>query len=281
VGFRFLAKGALRCIIGTKYTLKGGNMEFQNIVVDKKEGMATLKINRPPLNIIDSDTLVEINTALEQLARDDEVKVVLLRGSGNKAFSAGVEVKDHIGEKMPRMMKEFGRVFYLLRGLGKPSIAVVNGVALGGGCELVAGCDMAIASEKAQLGQPEIKLGGLAPAAAPLFPRIMGEKKAFELLVMGENVSAREAERIGLVNKVVPEEELDQTAEEFARKFLEKSTLSVKLVRDALYDCAETPSLEASLEKGVEHGIKSWQTEDGQEGLQSYLDKRKPEWKNR
>jgi enoyl-CoA hydratase/carnithine racemase len=276
-----LAKGALRCIIGTKYTLKGGNMEFQNIVVDKKEGMATLKINRPPLNIIDSDTLVEINTALEQLARDDEVKVVLLRGSGNKAFSAGVEVKDHIGEKMPRMMKEFGRVFYLLRGLGKPSIAVVNGVALGGGCELVAGCDMAIASEKAQLGQPEIKLGGLAPAAAPLFPRIMGEKKAFELLVMGENVSAREAERIGLVNKVVPEEELDQTSEEFARKFLEKSTLSVKLVRDALYDCAETPSLEASLEKGVEHGIKSWQTEDGQEGLQSYLDKRKPEWKNR
>jgi len=256
-------------------------MEFQNIVVDKKEGIATLTINRPPLNIIDSDTLVELNTALEQLAKDDEVKVVLLRGSGNKAFSAGVEVKDHVGEKMPKMMKEFGRVFHLLRDLGKPSIAVVNGVALGGGCELVAGCDMAVASEKAQLGQPEIKLGGLAPAAAPLFPRIMGEKKAFELLVMGENVSAREAERIGLINKVVPEEELDQTAEEFARKFLEKSTLSVRLVRDALYDCAETPSLEASLEKGVEHGIKSWQTEDGQEGLQSYLDKRKPEWKNR
>jgi len=256
-------------------------MEFQNIVVDKKEGMATLTINRPPLNIIDSDTLVEINTALEQLAKDDEVKVLLLRGSGSKAFSAGVEVKDHIGEKMPKMMKEFGRVFHLLRDLGKPSIAVVNGVALGGGCELVAGCDMAIASESAQLGQPEIKLGGLAPAAAPLFPRIMGEKKAFELLVMGENVSAREAERIGLVNKVVPEGELDRTAEEFAHKFLGKSALSVRLVRDALYDCAETPLLEASLEKGVEYGIKSWQTEDGQEGLQSYLDKRKPEWKNR
>jgi len=256
-------------------------MEFQNIVVDKKEGMATLTINRPPLNIIDSDTLMELNTALEQLAKDDEVKVLLLRGSGSKAFSAGVEVKDHIGEKMPKMMKEFGHVFHLLRSLGKPSIAVVNGVALGGGCELVAGCDMAIASEKAQLGQPEIKLGGLAPAAAPLFPRIMGEKKAFELLVMGENVSAREAERIGLVNKVVPEEELDQTAEEFARKLLGKSALSVRLVRNALYDCAETPSLEASLEKGVEHGIKSWQTEDGQEGLQSYLDKRKPKWKNR
>lgn len=256
-------------------------MEFQNISLDKKGGMATLTLNRPPLNVMDSNTLAELNSALEQLAKDDEVKVLLLRGSGNKAFSAGVEVKDHIGEKMPKMMKEFCRIFHLLRGLGKPSIAVVNGVALGGGCELVAGCDMAIASEKALLGQPEIKLGGLAPAAAPLFPRIMGEKKAFELLVMGENINAREAERIGLVNKVVPEEELDQTAEEWARKFLEKSTLSVRLVREALYDCAETPSLETSLEMGLEHGIKSWQTEDGQEGLQSYLDKRKPEWKNR
>jgi cyclohexa-1,5-dienecarbonyl-CoA hydratase len=264
-----------------KHIVKGGNMEFQNISLEKKEGIATLLLNRPPVNVMDHDTLVELNTALEQVAKDDEVKVLLLRGSGNKAFSAGVEVKDHIGDNMPKMMKEFGRIFHLLRDLGKPSIAVVNGVALGGGCELVAGCDMAIASEKAQLGQPEIKLGGLAPAAAPLFPRIMGEKRAFELLVMGENVSAQEAERIGLVNKVVPEEELDQTAEAFARRFVEKSALSVKLVRDALYDCAETPSLEASLEKGVEHGIKSWQTHDGQEGLQSYLDKRKPEWKNR
>jgi cyclohexa-1,5-dienecarbonyl-CoA hydratase len=256
-------------------------MEFRNIVLSKKEGIATLTINRPPLNVMDRDTLVELNTALEQLAKDDEVRVLLLRGSGNKAFSAGVEVKDHIGEKMPKMMNEFCRIFQLLRSLGKPSIAVVNGVALGGGCELVAGCDMAIASEKAALGQPEIKLGGLAPAAAPLFPRLMGEKKAFELLVLGETISAREAERIGLVNKVVPEEELDRAAEELARKFLEKSALSVRLVREALYDCADTPSLEASLKKGLEHGIKSWQTEDGQEGLQSFLDKRKPQWKNR
>jgi cyclohexa-1,5-dienecarbonyl-CoA hydratase len=281
VGFRILMERTPGQIIGKKHILKGGNMEFKNISLDKKDGIAALTLNRPPVNVIDYDMLVELNTALEQVAKDDEVKVLLLRGSGSKAFSAGVEIKDHIGDKMPKMMKEFGRVFHLLRGLGKPSIAVVNGVALGGGCELVAGCDMAIASEKAQLGQPEIKLGGLAPAAAPLFPRIMGEKRAFELLVMGENVSAQEAERIGLVNKVVSEEDLDRTAEAFARKFVEKSALSVRLVRDALYDCAEIPSLQASLEKGVEHGIKSWQTHDGQEGLQSYLDKRKPEWKNR
>lgn len=256
-------------------------MEFQNITLEKQEGIAKLTINRPPVNVINYDTLVEINTALEELGKDEETKVLLIRGSGNRAFCAGVEVKDHLGEMVPKMMREFGRVFTLLRNLGKPSIAVVNGVALGGGCELVAGCDMAIASEKAALGQPEIKLGGLAPAAAPLFPRIMGEKKAFELILLGENISAKEAERIGLVNKVVPEEELDKTAEEFARKFLEKSSLSLKLVRDAFYQCADTPELDGAMQKGVELGIKSWETEDGQEGLKSFLEKRNPVWKNK
>ncbi|MFB0559255.1 MAG: enoyl-CoA hydratase/isomerase family protein, partial [Dehalococcoidales bacterium] len=213
-------------------------MEFQNIILEKKGGIARLTINRPPVNVINYETLGEINTALEELGKDEETKVLLIRGSGSRAFCAGVEVKDHIGERMPKTIREFGRMFRLLRSLGKPSIAVVNGVALGGGCELVAGCDMAIASEKASLGQPEIKLGGLAPVAAPLFPRMMSEKKAFELILLGENISAEEAERIGLVNKVVPEEELDKTAEELAGKFLEKTSLGVKLCRDVLYQCA-------------------------------------------
>ena len=256
-------------------------MELQNITLEKKEGITKLTINRPPVNIMNYETLIEINTALEELGKDEETRVLLIRGSGGRAFCAGVEVKDHLGEMMPKMMREFDRMFRLLRSLGKPSIAVVNGVALGGGCELVAGCDMAIASEKAELGQPEIKLGGLAPAAAPLFPRIMGEKKAFEVLLLGENVSAKEAERIGLVNRVVPEEELDSTAEELARKFLEKSSLSLKLVRDAFYQCADTAELDGAMQKGVELGIKTWETEDGQEGLKSFLEKRTPVWKNK
>ena len=256
-------------------------MEFQNITLDKKGGIAKLNINRPPVNVINYETLMEINAALEKLGKDEETKVLLIRGSGNRAFCAGIEVKDHLGEMMPRMMKEFDRMFRLLRSLGKPSIAVVNGVALGGGCELVAGCDMAIASEKAELGQPEIKLGGLAPAAAALFPRIMGEKKAFELILLGENISAKEAERIGLVNKVVSEEELDATAEELARRFVDKSSLSLKLVRDALYQCANTAEFDKAVQKGTELGIKSWETEDGQEGLKSFLEKRKPVWRNR
>ena len=256
-------------------------MEFQNITLEKKDGITKLTINRPPVNVVNYDTLMEINAALEALGKDEETKVLLIRGSGNRAFCAGIEVKDHLGEMMPRMMKEFDRMFRLLRGLGKPSIAVVNGVALGGGCELVAGCDMAIAAEKAELGQPEIKLGGLAPAAAALFTRIMGEKKAFELILLGENISAKEAERIGLVNKVVAEEELDATAEELARRLIDKSSLSLKLVRDALHQCADTAEFDKAVQKGTELGIKTWETEDGQEGLKSFLEKRKPAWKNK
>ena len=256
-------------------------MEFQNITLEKKRGVAKLTINRPPVNVMNYETLVEISTALAELAKDEETKVLLIRGSGNKAFCAGVEVKDHIGERMPKTIREFGRVFLLLRSLGKPSIAVVNGVALGGGCELVAGCDMAIASEKAQFGQPEIKLGGLAPVAAALFPRIMGEKKAFELILLGENISAKEAERIGLINRVVTEEELDRVAEELAGKFLEKTSLGVKMCREAFYQCADTAELEEAMRKGVELGIKTWETEDSQEGLKSFLEKKAPVWKNK
>jgi enoyl-CoA hydratase/carnithine racemase len=260
---------------------RGRDMEFQNIILEKKDGIAKLTINRPPVNVVNYETLMEINTALEKLGKDEETKVLLIRGSGNRAFCAGIEVKDHIGEMMPRMMSEFERMFRLLRSLGKPSIAVVNGVALGGGCELVAGCDMAIASEKAELGQPEIKLGGLAPAAAAFFTRMMGEKKAFELLLLGENIDAKEAERIGLVNKVVSEEKLDTTAEEIARRFVEKSSLSLKLVRDALYQCADIAEFDKATQKGTELGIKTWETEDGQEGLKSFLEKRKPVWRNK
>jgi cyclohexa-1,5-dienecarbonyl-CoA hydratase len=256
-------------------------MGYNNIEIEKKDGITKLTINRPPVNVMNQETLGEICAALEELANDDETRVLLIRGAGERAFCAGVEVGDHVGDKMPAMMKEFGRVFKLLRALGKPSIAVVNGIALGGGCELVAGCDLAVACEKARLGQPEIILGGLAPVAAPLLPRIMGEKKAFEMLLLGENMNAVDAERFGLVNKVVPLEELDAAAEELAGKFLKMSGLSVKMVRDAFYRCAETAKLDEALDLAVELGIKSWETEDGQEGLKSYLEKREPVWKNK
>ena len=162
-------------------------MEFKNIILEKKDGIAKLMINRPPVNVINYEAILEIVNALEELKTDDATKILLIRGAGNKAFCAGVEVKDHIGEKMPLMMREFGSIFTLLKDLGKPVIAVVNGVALGGGCEIVAGCDMAIASDKAKFGQPEVNLG-LIPgyAGTQRLPRLIGMGDALFMLTTGE-----------------------------------------------------------------------------------------------
>ena len=256
-------------------------MEFKNIILEKQAGIAKLTINRPPVNVMNYETILEISAALEQIAKDEESKILIIRGGGTRAFCAGVEVKDHVGEMVPFMMTGFEIMIRLLRRLSIPSIAVVNGVALGGGCEVVAACDMAIASEKAELGQPEIKLGGLAPAAAALFPKIMGEKKAFELILIGDNISAKEAERIGLVNMVVPPEELDAAAEKVAGKLLEKSGLSLKLVKEAFYQCTNAADFSTAIRKATELGTRSWQTEDAQEGLKSFLEKRPPVWKNK
>ncbi len=255
-------------------------MAYQNITLETKDGIARLTINRPPANVMNYETLQEMNAALEAIGKDAAARVLLIRGTGNRAFSAGVEVKDHMGDRMPVTLCEFGKFFKLLRGLGKPSIAVVNGVALGGGCELAAGCDIIVASDKAQFGQPEIKLGGLAPVAAALLPAIVGVKKAFEIVLLGDNFSAADAERIGLVSKVVPDTDLDKTADALAAKFLQMTPLGLKLSREAFYRAAEAGTMDQALSIATEDGIKTWQTKDSQEGLKAFLEKRSPVWKN-
>src|SRR4030042_654390 len=124
-------------------------MNFKNILLEKKDGVAKLTINKPPLNILDIDTLEEMNQALTELRTDDEIKGVVITGAGEKAFSAGVAVGDHLGENLPKMVEVFHRLFILLVEVDKPTIAVVNGIALGGGCEIMAGCGMDLAPEKA------------------------------------------------------------------------------------------------------------------------------------
>ena len=252
-------------------------MAFKNILLEKKEGAAKIIINRPPLNILNIDTLEEMNQALAGLKTDDEVKVVVITAAGDKAFSAGVEVGDHLGEKLPKMVEVFNKLFTSLVEVDKPTIAVVNGLALGGGCEVVAGCDMAIASEKAQLGQPEIKLGVYPPPASVLFPRLMGRRKAFELILSGDSISAEEAERIGLVNKVVPAEELEKAAGEFIKRFTANSGLTLTQARRALYrnldlnfyEAMEATAIDATLVMAGENSV---------EGLTAFVEKRKPVW---
>jgi cyclohexa-1,5-dienecarbonyl-CoA hydratase len=253
-------------------------MSFENILVEKKEGVAKIIINRPPLNILDIATLEEMSQALADLKMDDEVKVVAITAAGDKAFSAGVAVGDHIGDKLPKMVEVFHKLFISLVEVDKPTIAIVNGVALGGGCEVVAGCDMAIASEKAQLGQPEVKLGVYPPPATVLFPRLLGRRKAFELILSGDSIDAKEAERIGLINKAVPEEELGEAADEFIKRFTANSGLTLTQARQALYrnfdlefhQALEVTGVDATLVMGGENSV---------EGLTAFLEKRKPIWR--
>lgn len=257
-------------------------MAYEFIILEKKDGVAKIIINRPKqYNMMSIATLAEMNSALEELEKDQDIKVITITGAGEKAFAAGVEVADHLGDKLYKMLEEFDRLFKLLRGSSKVTIAVVNGVALGGGCEVVAGCDVAIASDKATLGQPEIQLGTYPGIAGVLFHRIMGNKKAFELIMSGESISAKEAEQIGLVNKVVPAEELEKAADEFAGRFLGQSGLILAMAKDIFYQSADIPDYEPCMKKTMELCTKLMETEDAKEGLNSFLERRKPVWQNK
>ncbi|MBL7125292.1 MAG: enoyl-CoA hydratase/isomerase family protein [Dehalococcoidales bacterium] len=252
-------------------------MKFESILLEKREGVAKLIINRPPLNILDIDTLVEMNEALAKLRTDDEVKVVVITGAGDRAFSAGVAVGDHLGGKLPKMIEVFNKLFISLVEVDKPTIAVVNGIALGGGCEIVAGCDMAIASEKAQLGQPEVKLGVYPPPASVLFPRLMGRRKAFELILSGDSIDAKEAERIGLINKAVPEEEFEKATDEFIKRFTANSGLTLTQARRALYRNFDLEFHQAMEVTGIDSTLVM-AGENSVEGLTAFMEKRKPVW---
>jgi len=256
-------------------------MAYGNIIFERTDGAAWITINRPPHNILDIATMKDINNALAEVERDNESKAVIIRGAGNRAFSAGVDVKDHLPEKMEEMVKEFENIFHWLIKVGRPTIAAVDGMCLGGGCEVALFCDMVIATEKAQFGQPEIKLAVFPGLAVAALPRIIPRKKAFEMIITGDSVDAREAERMGLVNKVVPEDKLDEEVRALLRRLTDKSLVALKLTRYALYSSYDLEFHKAlGWVNDIYRGILM-STEDANEGLKSFLEKRKPVWKGR
>lgn len=254
---------------------------FKNVLYDASSGVARISINRPPLNILNAETLIELNMALEAVRNDASVSVVVIRGAGDKAFCAGVDIKDHLPEKVASTLNVFNKVFYSMERLDKPTIAVVQGFALGGGCELATACDMVIASENAQFGQPEIKVGAIPPVAVALLPRLVGRKKAFEMIMTGESITAAEAKRIGLVNAVVPIERLDQVADDMVDMLTQISPIVLKITRMALRE-----SLDLGYLRGLDKVTDIYlsvlmRTEDSVEGLKAFLEKRKPQWQGK
>jgi cyclohexa-1,5-dienecarbonyl-CoA hydratase len=262
-----------------KYMEGGGQMAFKYIQTEFKEGVATLTLNRAPLNVLNIEMMEEINTALEGLMKEKSLKLLVIQAMG-KAFSAGVDVGEHLGDLVYKMIEVFHKMFRLMDALKVPSIAVVNGSALGGGCELALYCDMVIATEKAKFGQPEIQVGVFPPIAALVFPRVIGRKKALELILSGDIISAQEALSLGLINKIVPEASLAEEVNGFIDKFKKLSGIVLKLTKEATL-----AGLNDDMDKGLKAIEKIYldrlmKTHDAIEGLKAFLDKRKPTWKD-
>jgi len=255
--------------------------KLENIIFETKEDKAFLTINRPPLNILNISAMGEINDALNSLIGNKDVKVLVISGSGEKAFSAGVDVVDHTEDKVEKMLQVFHDIFRSLYKLDQVTVAALKGLTLGGGCEIALFCDLIIAADNLKIGQPEIKLSVLPPVALLILPRLVGLKKASELLLTGKTIDAKEAEQIGLINKVVPLASFDSELENFIHPFSELSLVGLKYSKKGINLGLESPFLE-----GLERIEKTYleelmASEDAHEGLKAFMEKRKPLWKNR
>jgi cyclohexa-1,5-dienecarbonyl-CoA hydratase len=240
---------------------------------------ATITLDRPPLNILTLTMIRELAAALEVVAGQPRLKAVALAASG-KAFSAGVDVADHADDRVEPMIREFGELVARLRELPVPTIAVVQGRALGGGLEMAVACDLVLAAASTQLGQPEIKVGVFPPVAAALFPGLIGYQQAARLIFTGETIGAEEALRLGLVTWVVPDVELPAALAHLLDQLAGLSAAVLGIARRALRLGAETGAAEALTRIEDLYLYDLLRTEDAHEGVAAFLEKRRPAWHN-
>jgi cyclohexa-1,5-dienecarbonyl-CoA hydratase len=243
--------------------------DFKFIACEEQGDVLRIAINRPPYNVLDIATMEEMNTALDLAMDNKTAKVLVITGNGDKTFSSGVDVMDHTPDKVVKMIDVFHGLLKRLMLVPIPTVAVVNGPALGGGCELAIACDMVVASEKAKFGQPEIKLGVFPPIAAILLPRQVPMTKVMELLLGGGIIDAKEAHRIGMVNAVFPAENFAADAGKYLEQFTTLSRVALLHTKKAVKEAANRPFYEAlhHVEHHYLHELMG--TEDAVEGLNS------------
>ncbi len=260
-------------------------MEFENLLVEKRDAIATVTVNRPKvLNALNRKTLGELECAFFDLKTDGDVRAVVLTGAGEKAFVAGADINE-LAKLDATEGVEFARkgqaVLDLIENLGKPVIAAINGYALGGGLEIAMACHMRFAAEGARMGQPEINLGVIPGfGGTQRLARLVGEGRAMELVLSGDQITAEEAYRLGLVNRVVPAAELMNACVEFSGKLASKPAVAVRYAMQAVHR-----GLQSSLEDGLALEANLFglccATEDKKEGTGAFLEKRKPSFKGR
>ena len=260
-------------------------MAYENLLYEVKDSIARITFNRPTvLNALNRKTIEELGECLKAARHDDAVRVLILTGAGEKAFVAGADINE-LAKQTPVNGKQFAlfgqEVIHRLETIGKPSIAAINGFALGGGCEVALACTMRIASKNAKLGQPEVKLGILPGyGGSQRLPRLCGKGVAQELILTGEMITADEALRIGLVNRVVELSELLATAEAIAKKIVANAPLAVKYAMEAVERGMEMPQEEGLFLEATLFGL-CCATEDMREGTRAFLEKRPAKFEGR
>jgi len=255
---------------------------YKYIELECGSNVARLTLNRPPYNVLTIDMMQEMTRAIESLHDQYEVRVILIQASpACKAFSAGVAVEDSRPDRVFQMLEAFQSVFHSMLEISKPVVTVVNGPAIGGGCELAALADMILATPKARFAQPEIKLGVFPPMAAIILPHVIGHRRALEMILTGDPLTAEEAQRLGLVNRVVPETQLDEEVEKILAKVAAQSTPVLEMAKKVLYDTIGLPLADAIKKSSDIYLNQLMDLDDAREGLLAMIEKRKPVWKNR
>ena len=258
-------------------------MTFENLVVDRIDDLAVVTVNRPKvLNALNASTIGELREAVGTLGADGTVRAVIVTGAGKKAFVAGADIVE-LAQLEPVRARELAQrgqeLCEFLERMGKPVVAAINGFALGGGCELAMACTMRVAADTAKLGQPEINLG-LIPGygGTQRLPRLVGRARALELLLTGDPISAEEAWRIGLVNRVVPATALMQEAKSLASALASKAPIAVGYILDAVRDGFQMSLAEGCAHEATLFGLVAT-TDDMREGTRAFLEKRRPNFK--
>jgi enoyl-CoA hydratase/carnithine racemase len=258
-------------------------MAFETILIEKKDKIRVLTLNRPEkFNTFNTQMVEELNTALRQFDEDDEVRVAIVKGAG-KVFSTGIDVSEFHGKtpsEYHTWLTRMDQMHLTIGSMKKPVIAMVHGFAVANGAGLVAAADFAIAAEGTQIGTTAINVGLLC--TGPIIPMSygLGKKKTLEMLLSGDVIDAREAERLGLLNKVVPKEKLEEETFAFAQKLITKSPVAIQMGKNFYYQMIDMPFRQRFV-LNSEIMARLCTTEDAQEGVKAFLEKRKPSWKGR